>query len=94
MAGLVLLEERLAVKIGEIERVVGFEEPGRGDEGFALFESQVSPVAEIRPYYLGCSVECVKKRTKGQYKSSSLEVLSRFFLSLSLGTRVSIFGRL
>lgn len=61
MTSLVLLEERLAVKIGEIERAVGFEEPGRCDEGFALFESQVSPVAEIRSYYLGCSVKYVNR---------------------------------
>lgn len=44
----VFLENRLAIEVGKEEREFGFEETGRGDEGFALVVLQVAPIAEIR----------------------------------------------
>lgn len=43
-----VLVEGLAVKVGEIEGLVGPEEARRGDEGFAVVVLEIGPVAEVR----------------------------------------------
>ena len=43
-----VLVEGLAVEVGEVEGLVGAEEAGRGDEGFAVVVLEVGPVAEVR----------------------------------------------
>lgn len=54
---LVRLEERLAVQVGEEEGELGLEQSWRCDEGLALVELQVVPVAEVRSGHRGGPIE-------------------------------------
>lgn len=47
VAGFLVLEEGAAVEVGEVEGDVALEGAGRGEEGFALVECHVGPVAEV-----------------------------------------------
>ncbi|CAI6095612.1 unnamed protein product [Clonostachys chloroleuca] len=53
------LLDRLADEIGEEEGELGFEEAGRRNEGLALVELEIAPIAEVRPRELCSSVQTI-----------------------------------